>query len=217
MNPIILDLNKLLHHVAADADMLGLKGSSPEGRSYGKLVGQEVSVLPELPGFYIWGKYENKGLWRTIYLGKAGIGKSTHLRARIAEELRDERIAVWCRTDNDTDRKKVIEAWLGEYASEAGLRHARRAALKSGATHIVAVAMDQVDYQNEDILAIEADLIETMNPIANRNRPRPQSSLQRQTIEVIRHFKDAIHRARPPSASDIAKRAITPCNAITRH
>ena len=64
-------------NVSGDA----MHGNSVSGREYGKIVVNTTQTISELQGFYIWGKYESSRLWRTIYLGKAGFGKTASLRA----------------------------------------------------------------------------------------------------------------------------------------
>lgn len=52
-------------------------------------------VTPNLPGWYLWGKFNDMGWWETIYLGKAGKKKTSSLRTRLYDELREECIAFW--------------------------------------------------------------------------------------------------------------------------
>ena len=188
-------LSPLLKFAKKDKDRLGLEHNSKHGREYGRLVVDLMTDVPNTSGFYIWGNYQPNGLWRTIYLGKAGYGKTTGLKARLTEELKDERLCIWCRKQEDHDAIK--DTWLRGATHPAGIRHAVRSLKKLGSTHIFAVTVPTDEIDNKSITAIESDLIETMNPIANMMRPGPSSSLQDVTIEIIRHFKNAIHLNRP--------------------
>jgi hypothetical protein len=69
-----LPLTELLDFAAQDKDGKCLHGNGPCGRDYGKLVTRLAQSIADLQGLYIWGYYESNGLWRTIYLGKAGLG-----------------------------------------------------------------------------------------------------------------------------------------------
>ena len=65
---------------------------SPEAklllRYYANECRKLTDIIAEARGVYLWGRYDKKGLWRNIYLGFAGEGKTACLRARFNEELR---------------------------------------------------------------------------------------------------------------------------------
>lgn len=190
-----VDLSALRRLAANDKYGLGLKGTSPQGRDYGKKVTDLTKSIAELQGFYIWGQYAQKGLWKTVYLGKAGFGRTASLRARIKEELKDERPLIWCGSHTGLDEDAVIALWYGSYPPHQGaINHVNRALRKKESTYIIWVATANID--NADVKIIEADLIETLNPWANVHRPTPRSDLQETTVEVIQHFKTEIHRHR---------------------
>jgi hypothetical protein len=86
-----------------------LKGSAL-GKEYSRRCGRIVDAVPELPGFYIWGRYDSRRYWRSIYLGKAGYGpkkNKNNLRVRILEELKDERGFVWCHVYEQEEVRKI--------------------------------------------------------------------------------------------------------------
>lgn len=196
-----IDLSELLHFAAQDVAGVALQGKSKEGREYGKLVIRATESIAQSQGFYIWGKYENR-FWHSIYLGKAGFGKTASLQARIIEELKDERLCVWCGNHTGMDESQVRAIWHGTYSPSpehrAGINHAKRAVRKQGTTHIIWVATSAID--NADVNKIEADLIEMLNPSGNIRRPVPCATLQATTVEAIRMFKAEIHRHRPQRA-----------------
>lgn len=194
-----LILSDLLRFAAEDAAGEALHGNSKKGREYGKLVTLVTQSIAQTQGFYIWGKYE-KRFWHSIYLGKAGFGKTASLQARIREELKDERLCIWCGNHTGLDDRQVRAIWHGAYPSarpesQAGINHANRAVRKQGTTHIIWVATPAID--NADVHKIEADLIEMLNPVGNIRRPIPCATLQEATVEAIRLFKAEIHRYRP--------------------
>ena len=140
-------------------------------------------------GFYLWGAYDRSGgLWRNIYLGKAGFGKTTRLQARILEELRDERCLLWRTVLTETE---LMDACAQHYGSRYNWLLPLR---KAGATHIVWVA--DPGLSNRDVQNIESDLIELLNPSANVRRPVPPTSLQQHTHAVVGHFRRLIHSER---------------------
>ena len=192
----IITLDTLYEHALSDIGGSSIKGSSTSGREYGKKASELAKSIPASHGFYLWGKYEKNRLWRTIYLGKAGYGKTTSLQARIKEELKDERVFLWCGPHSKLNEDALMR--IGEkYYPTMWYKyrtHFSRAIQKSGATHIIWAVTSGI--RNNEVTKIEADLIETMNPIANIQRPAPTSGLQDKTIEIIKMFKHQIHKYR---------------------
>jgi hypothetical protein len=54
----------------------------------------DAVVVPEQGGFYLWGFYNHNKFWVNVYLGMATEGKTANLRARLYEELTNERAFV---------------------------------------------------------------------------------------------------------------------------
>ncbi len=196
MNSGRITLETLYEHALSDLRGRSIRGDSVMGRKYGKKVTELTESIPKSHGFYIWGKYEKNKLWRTIYLGKAGYGKTTSLQARIKEELKDEKIFIWHELHEDLTKDKLMniaekhypEMWY-KYES-----HFSRSIRKSGTTHIIWSVTPGIN--NNEVSKVEADLIETMNPIENKQRPGPVSGLQNKTIEILKMFKHQIHMGR---------------------
>jgi hypothetical protein len=70
-----------------------VKGSKM--KPFTKIVNDLVRPIPtKESGWYLWGRFNDVGWWETNYLGKAEIGKTGSLCARITEEIKDE--LVWC-------------------------------------------------------------------------------------------------------------------------
>jgi hypothetical protein len=137
MNTGIISLHLLYEFLESNLHEVGFKVKSPTGRRYSAVAARVCETVAKAQGFYLWGRYNQNGLWRNIYLGKAGFGKTAHLRARLLEELKDESACLW--------RAFVSVAML----EEAGERnssprmwplyrtHMSRALRKAGATHRV--------------------------------------------------------------------------------
>jgi len=191
-----ISLEILYEHALADPEGDSIKGSSASGREYGRKATRLTDSIPEKHGFYLWGKYEKNKLWRTIYLGKAGYGKTTSLRARIKEELKDERALLWYGPHSKLKEDDLMKIGQKHYPSmwHKYRTHFARAIRKNSATHIIWAVTSGIS--NNEVTIIEADLIETMNPIANKQRPGPVSDLQNKTIEAIKMFKHQIHMGR---------------------
>lgn len=193
----IITLRELYYFVLEkDKRGEGLKGTSPAGKLFGKIATEVVKDIPEKQGFYLWGTYDRNKLWRNIYLGKAGKGKTASLKARILEELKDERGIFW---RSHFTKEQILNMGESNYSNmwKKYRNHWERAIKKEGSTHILWVHLP--DINNVDVEKIESDLIETLNPIANIKRPSPHSDLQDKTTEIIRRFKSLIHSNRKES------------------
>src|SRR6478735_2503922 len=75
-------------------DAIRLEGSR-FGRDYCRLCENLTKDVDESKGFYLWGVFDRKRYWHSIYLGKAVFGKASNLKERISEELKDERPFLW--------------------------------------------------------------------------------------------------------------------------
>lgn len=193
----VIELKKLYDFALNDSNNEAIEGRSKLGREFGKCVKYLTESISENGGFYIWGSYTNKGLWNNIYIGKAGFNKTTGLKARIKEELKDERQFFWKIKLSEIEIKEKCSKLYPQMAHKYTVewdRHFR----KFNSTHIIWVAINESSKEEfeKDILTIESDLIETMNPIANRNRPKPYGELQMTTIDIIKEIKHHIHENR---------------------
>ena len=193
---------------------LKIDGKRPPGREMMQLCVSVCEAIPERPGFYLWGRYTEEGRWQSIYLGKSGFGKTASLRARITEELKDERVCIWGNFRNS--REEVFEWGEQLYPPAAWLKfkkHWERSFLKSPATHIIWVS---THLANADIPIVESDLIEALNPIANRQRPIPQSCWQGQTADIFGQLRMEIHKHRPLNTHRLSVSASGPTPRATR-
>lgn len=188
-----ISLKPLYEFVQSDPRGEALDGRSPKGRIYFHRADDVSLSIAEVQGFYLWGYYERGGLWRNLYLGKAGFGKTAHLRSRIREELKDERCFLWGTGTTPISKQSVIESCRRHYPTVSD-KQWNRYLLKAGATHVVWVS--DASLSNDTVGGIESDLIETLNPRANASRPAPHDSFQAHTREVIRRFRERIHENR---------------------
>jgi hypothetical protein len=139
--------------------------------------------VPMKRGFYLWGFYNHQKFWVNVYFGMSEIGKkASDLRARILEELKDERAFIW-REFYETGRIINFEP---NYRKEV-----KRALRKAGATHIFWVAAPHLE--RETFEAVEYDLIEAMNPTGNRRRRKPSRIVQPKADEILSTFRELIH------------------------
>ncbi len=174
-------------------DATALAGNSTNGRHYARLCSDLVQLIDECQGFYLWGRYDKQKLWTNIYLGKAGFGRTAHLKNRILEELKDERV---CLLRVAYSRDKLLEIRSRQHPGmwHSYEKHFKRALLKAGTTHITWVPTGHLS--NDDVERIEADLIEAMNPTANIRRPAPPATLQEDTRDIFQRFRSCIHEGR---------------------
>jgi hypothetical protein len=176
-------------HCSQDADNLRLERTSL-GKEYSQTCNRITAQVDETQGFYLWGAYNKKGLWENIYLGKAGFGDHKDLRKRIREELKDERCSIWrCAYTPEELHSFRITIHEGKYDNEWN-----RAMRKSGSTHIVWVSAPRINA--DQVINVEADLIESLNPRANRMRATPPDSLQFAAKEIFGRFRECIHKNR---------------------
>lgn len=139
------------------------------GGKYSKLCQKVTEPVDPTSGFYVWGYYDAHLYWHSTYVGKGGFRqRGTNLRKRILEELKDERGFVW--------RAAYDEEKIQKMANEIHNRNYqfKRPFLKAGSTRIM--WFPALDLQNSDILQVESDLIEALNPRANLMRPAPANT-----------------------------------------
>lgn len=142
-------------------------------------------------GFYVWGFYDGKKYWHSIYVGMVRTGKTASLKSRIFEELLDERWFLWRHVFTE---KRILELSDEIRRSESRRKGCKRAMQKKQATHIVWVPAELA--RREHVLSIEADLIEAINPQANQKRPTPPKTVQKEATRIFQAFRRTIHSAR---------------------
>lgn len=195
----ILHLNSLYDFVRdyrkTGDDGLRLKGSA-YGKEYSRRCKAIAGNVDEIAGFYVWGRYDRKRYWRSIYLGKAGYKEDKkNLRKRILEELKDEHAFVWRYIYDETEVLAICDRIHdGRYTW-------KRPLLKAGTTEIIWVPAPKLS--DPEILMVEADLIEALNPSANLSRPTPVRLVQSHATTVFSQLREIIHKNRPDKASEL--------------
>jgi hypothetical protein len=167
------------------------KERTPISKEYGQLCREITRAIDSAPGFYLWGSYDPKRYWRSTYLGKAGFGKTTNLRARIFEELKDERWFIWRHVHS---KERVLEMSDAIFPLRKHHVFCERAMLKAGATHIIWVPVRSIP--NEEITRVETDLIEALSPQVNIRRSTPPNTVQYAATEIFQAFRRTIHASR---------------------
>jgi hypothetical protein len=169
--------------------------SNDDSRNYCEKCKQVLadSNVPNEQGFYLWGFYNRSRFWINVYCGKAGRGKTAHLRDRLYKELTAENACVWREVNPDDARVLSI----GEHIHRTMWHDVKpkweRALHKAGSTHIFWVAMPESELNLHNIEPVENDLIEAMNPTGNRQRRRPSATLQSEAGTIFKAFREMIH------------------------
>ena len=181
----LVDLKRIYEVVRAKPTCYD-SSERPKVFGYRKQAEQVVAQVPEVKGVYLWGKYDRRCYWSSIYFGLAGLGKTKYrLKSRLLEELMDEKSCFWriCRSE-----KHIIKA------REDGQKARTRAVRKAGATHIIWVATPNL--RKRQVRELEADLIEALNPAANIVHATPPSHIQKDAIAIYNAFRKVIHAHR---------------------
>jgi hypothetical protein len=168
------------------------------GKQYYELCNRLTKNIPEVQGIYVWGRFDGRRYWDSIYLGKAGLGKSKELlRARITEELKDERCFVWRYILSKNDlfgagpkvHRGGQEKW-DRYIHKAWERSVK----KERTTHIIFAQTRVRD--NDSVRKVEAELIEALKPEVNVLRPVPPKQVIKEAARIFSHFRQTIHHIR---------------------
>lgn len=160
------------------------------GTQYSKKCENLTQDIEEIQGIYVWGAFDSHKYWHSLYLGKAGLGKTKKLlRARITEELKDERCCLWRHV---LSKAKLFHAGprVHRGGKESWAKYIekdwQRSIKKERATHIIWVPTSKLD--NHKVRRVEAELIEALNPTANVQRPIPPQSGHRRGHERLPAF-----------------------------
>lgn len=133
-------------------------------KDHGTLINKVMDKVPlDMPGWYLWGKFNSMGWWETIYLGKAGKQKTSSLRNRLYKELQAECIAMWSDVyGHETMVKQYQKLYGGKYDPTRSLR-------KAGAHFVTWVAVED-EISEEEIKKQEDLLIKIYRPTHNAAR-----------------------------------------------
>lgn len=146
-------------------------------RAYSELINTTLGDVPERPGWYLWGRFNDMGWWETVYLGKAGRQKTSSLHTRLYDELREECTAFWAQVYG---REPMVQQYLKLYDNKYDPTRSLR---KTGAIFVVWVAVDD-DISEEEIKRQEDLLIKLYRPTHNAARWN-QSAIHDTTTQAI--------------------------------
>ena len=146
---------------------------------YSKLINKTIEEVPVLPGWYLWGKFNDMGWWETVYLGKAGKKKTSSLRTRLYDELREECIAFWAEIYG---REPMIKQ---DHSRPNAHKYGppTRALRKVGSRFVIWVAIDD-EISEQEIKKQEDLLIKIYRPTHNAARWN-QSAKHDKTTDAI--------------------------------
>jgi hypothetical protein len=165
--------------------------SNKPSREYLKVCIEVLDKVPNNQGFYLWGFYNSNRFWVNVYLGKAIVGKTAHLRDRLYKELTAENASIWREVNKDNVAVLAIGQKIHPVMWPTYKAQWQRALRKAGSTHIFWVAASDLPAAHIDL--IESDLIEAMNPTGNRQRKVPSAKLQREAGEILKTFRELVH------------------------
>ena len=151
---------------------------------YSKLIKATIADVPEQPGWYWWGRFNDMGWWETVYLGKAGKQKTSSLHTRLYDELREECIAFWAEIYGSEPMLKQHKPITDKYGTAP-----TRALRKRGSQIVIWVAVED-EISEEEIKRQEDLLIKLYRPTHNAARWN-QSAPHDETTQLIEQVVEA--------------------------
>jgi len=146
---------------AANNPIMPHRGNKSVQSEYATLLNSTISQVPELSGWYLLGRLNDKGLWETVSLGKSVKQKTSSLHTRLYDVLREECIAFWSevygREPMVLQHKKIYEE---KYNSNS------RSLEKSGSRMIIWVASED-SISGKDVERQKQLLINIYRPTQN--------------------------------------------------
>jgi len=154
----------ILEHAANNPAIPSFENKKKQAE-YSQLIKHIIADVPQLPGWYLWGKFNDMGWWETVYLGKAGKQKTSSLYTRLYDELREECIAFWAQVYGREPMLKLNAKRPNAYKYRPPLRDLR----KVGAQMVVWLAVDE-PIDEEEVKYQEDLLIKIYRPTHNAAR-----------------------------------------------
>lgn len=149
---------------------------------YAMLLKSIVSQVPDLSGWYLWGRLKDMGSWETVSLGKSVKKKTSSLHTRLYDVLREECIAFWSEVyGRDPMVLQHKKLYGGKYNSNS------RSLEKSGSRMIIWVASED-SISEEDVERQKQLLINIYRPaqnIARVNLDIPHDEMTTALVKVI--------------------------------
>ncbi|HSX35957.1 MAG TPA: hypothetical protein VLH84_03420 [Patescibacteria group bacterium] len=153
---------------------------------YSKLISNTIASVPSLPGWYLWGKFNDMGWWETVYLGKAGKAKTFSLHTRMYDELREECIAFWAEVYG---REPIIKQDRKLYDDKH--RDSTRSLRKSGSRIVLWIAVED-PISEAEIKRQEDFLIKLYRPTHNAARWNASAEHDYLTREIEQAIEDEL-------------------------
>ena len=174
---------------------------SPTQESYRRIIkqlleeGDKLDCVPDKPGWYLWGKFNDIGWWETIYCGKSGRQKTSSLRTRLYDELREECVAFWASVYGKESAAKQARKINDQHNDGKYKESIPRALRKSGVHFVIWVSAEEAS--EKQIFIEEKILIDVYRPSFNAQRPgyvqrtRESDKIIRKIDVEIRKIKNA--------------------------
>lgn len=170
------DLFRVFNFVANHPVIPYLNGREAQVE-YSKLINATITDVPVLPGWYWWGRFNDMGWWETVYLGKAGKQKTSSLRTRLYDELREECIAFWAEVYGREPMLKQHKPISDKYGPPT------RALRKRGSQIVVWVAVED-EITEVEIKRQEDLLIKMYRPTHNAARWNQSAANDKSTEQI---------------------------------
>jgi hypothetical protein len=145
---------------AANNPIMPHPGNKSLQSEYATLLNSIVSQVPYFPGWYLWGRFNERGSWETVSLGKSGKKKTSSLHTRLYDVLREECIAFWSEVYGQEPMVlQHTKLYGGKYDPTRSLR-------KSGSRVVIWVASEDA-IAEEDVERQKQCLIKIYRPTQN--------------------------------------------------
>lgn len=168
-----LVLDDIYDFVRADPGCQSFQRGSRMRRAYRVLVDDLTSTIAEEQGVYVWGNYDPQGSWESTYVGVSVMGKTSHLRARINEDLKDWQGCFWrALLSSEQLLQKSIDFGWERYNGRDNSGHHRlmaKAGAHYGTSHVIWVSTEALS--KSQIAYVKAAFMDVLKPTANIVQP----------------------------------------------
>jgi hypothetical protein len=166
---------------------------------YLKLRQDTLVDVPELPGWHLWGKFNDIGGWETVYVGSTARGKTSQLRARLDEELRDECSALWAAVYSRGSALSQVFDIYRYRPNHDYYKYNLVSVLKAPARIIIWIGVED-EISKQEIDRQKNILMNTHEPTANISRPDRNALPDDRTIEIQREIDAEVSRIVVPTS-----------------
>lgn len=130
--------------------------------------------IPQGGGWYVWGKFNDAGYWEPIYVGKASLGKTANLFVRLRDELQEENLAIFATVYGRYWASTAAKKMFKEHVKHGGKDWSDgiERSLRKTDAHFIIWTTAPKWMTNEDVVCVEAVLINIFRPGFNMKRPK---------------------------------------------